>query len=80
MTGYVAQGREAAVSGELIRIGRGLLGYGGRSKIMARVFPRRDIYWPPALSNKSERESRRRKHESARGSSAARDLNLILSS
>jgi hypothetical protein len=41
---HVAQGREAAVSGELTRISRGLLGYGGRSKIMARVFPRRDIY------------------------------------
>ena len=40
----VAQGHEAAVSGELIRIIHGLLGYGGRSKIMAGVFPRRDIY------------------------------------
>jgi hypothetical protein len=41
---HMAQGREAAVSGELIRISHGLLGYGGRSKIMAGVFPRRDNY------------------------------------
>jgi hypothetical protein len=41
---HVAQGHEAAVSGELIRTSRGLLGYGGRSKIMVGVFPRRDIY------------------------------------
>jgi hypothetical protein len=58
--GYVALGREVAVSGELIWISRGLIGYGGRSKIMAGVFPRRDIYWPLALSNWSERESQRR--------------------
>jgi hypothetical protein len=41
---HVARGREAAVSGELIQISSGLLGYGGRSKIMAGVFPRRDIF------------------------------------
>jgi hypothetical protein len=44
MLGHVVQGREAVVFGELIRISRGLLEYGGWSKIMVRVFPRRDIY------------------------------------
>jgi hypothetical protein len=44
MLGHAVQGREATVFGELIRISRGLLGYGGWSKIMAGVFPRHDIY------------------------------------
>jgi hypothetical protein len=59
---HVEQGHEAAVSGELIRIHRGWLGYGGRSNLVAGAYPRCDIYWPPALSNWSERESRQWKH------------------
>jgi hypothetical protein len=43
---HVAQGREEAISGEPIQIHRGLLGYGGRSKIAVGVYPRRDIYLP----------------------------------
>jgi hypothetical protein len=57
---HVAQGRKEAISGEPIQIHCGLLGYGGRSKIVAGVYPRRDIYLPPVLSNCSERESPRR--------------------
>jgi hypothetical protein len=49
--GHMAQGREVAISGEPIQINRGLLGYGGRSKIVAGVYPQRDIYGPPVLSN-----------------------------
>jgi hypothetical protein len=48
---HVAQGREVAISGEPIQIDRGLLGYGGQSKIVVGVYPRRDIYLPPVLSN-----------------------------
>jgi hypothetical protein len=51
MTRHVAQGRKVAISSEPIRSSRDLLGYGGRSKIMAGVYPRRDIYLPPVLSN-----------------------------
>ena len=51
MPRHVAQGREEAISGEAIQIHRGLLGYGGRSKIVVGVYPRRDIYLPPVLSN-----------------------------
>ena len=48
---HVAQGREVAISSEPIQINRGLLGYDGRSKIVAGVYPRRDIFLPPVLSN-----------------------------
>jgi hypothetical protein len=48
---HVAQGREVAISGEPIRSNRDLLEYGGRSKIVAGVYPRRDIYLPPVISN-----------------------------
>jgi hypothetical protein len=48
---HVAQGREVAISVEPIQIDRGLLGYGGRSKIVAGVYPWRDIFLPPVLSN-----------------------------
>ena len=47
----VVQGREVSISGEPIQIDHGLLGYGGRSKIVVGVYPRRDIYLPPVLSN-----------------------------
>jgi hypothetical protein len=48
---HVAQGCEVAISDEPIQIDRGLLGYGGRSKIVVGVYPRRDIYLLPVLSN-----------------------------
>jgi hypothetical protein len=48
---HVAQGREVAIFSEPIQINRGLLGYGGQSKIVAEVYPRHDIYLPPMLSN-----------------------------
>jgi hypothetical protein len=48
---HVAQGHEVSISGEPIRSNRDLLGYGGRSKIVAGVYPRRDIYLPSVLSN-----------------------------
>jgi hypothetical protein len=48
---HVAQGREVAISGEPIQINRGLRGYGGRSKLVVGVYPRRDIFLPPVLSN-----------------------------
>jgi hypothetical protein len=57
MPRHVAQGREVAISSEPIQIIRGLLGYDGRSKIVAGVYPRRDIFLPRVLSNGSERES-----------------------
>jgi hypothetical protein len=51
MPRHMAQGREVAISGEPIRSNRDLLGYGGWSKIVAGVYPQRDIYIPPMLSN-----------------------------
>ena len=48
---HVAHDRAMASSGEPIQHNRGLLGYGGRSKIVAGAYPRRDIYLPPVLSN-----------------------------
>jgi hypothetical protein len=48
---HLAQGCEVAIFDEPIQINCGLLGYGGRSKIVAGVYPRRDIYLPPVLSN-----------------------------
>jgi hypothetical protein len=36
---HVVQGREEAISGEPIQGGRDTLGYGGQSKIAARVHP-----------------------------------------
>jgi hypothetical protein len=48
---HVEQGREVSISGEPIQIDRGLLGYGGWSKIVAGVYPRCDIYGPPVLSS-----------------------------
>jgi hypothetical protein len=54
---HVAQGRAVAISSEPIQGGHDTPGYGGRSKIVAGVYPRRDIYGPPVLSNWSERES-----------------------
>jgi hypothetical protein len=48
---HVSQDSEVAISGEPIRSNCDLLGYGGRSKIVAGVYPRCDIYLPPALSN-----------------------------
>jgi hypothetical protein len=51
MPRHVAQGREVAISGKPIQINCGLLGYGGRSKIVVGVYPRRDIYLPLVLSN-----------------------------
>jgi hypothetical protein len=41
---HVVKGCEVAISGEPIQIDRGLLGYGGQSKIVVGVYPRRDIY------------------------------------
>jgi hypothetical protein len=41
---HVAQDRAVASSGEPIQLNRGLLRYGGRSKIVAGAYPRRDIY------------------------------------
>jgi hypothetical protein len=73
------KGREAAASGELIRSGRGKLGM----MVGVKYWPEhiRGVIFtdPPTLSSWPERESRRQQHESARGSSAARGLNLILS-
>jgi hypothetical protein len=69
---YVAQGREVAISGEPIRSNRDLLGYGGRSKIVVGVYPRRDIYLPLVLSNGSECESPRRARIQTHGSSVVR--------
>jgi hypothetical protein len=43
MPGHVAQGREVANSGEPIHSGCDSGGYGGRSRIVAGVHPRRDI-------------------------------------
>jgi hypothetical protein len=43
MPGHVAQGCEVANSGEPIRSGRDSGGYGGRSRIVARVHPWCDI-------------------------------------
>jgi hypothetical protein len=57
---HVEQGHVEAICGEPIQIHRGMLGYGGRSKIVAGAYPRRDIYGSPVLSNWSERESPRR--------------------
>jgi hypothetical protein len=48
---HVAQDRIVDSSGEPIQHNRGLLGYGGRSKIVAGAYPRRDIYRSPVLSN-----------------------------
>ena len=48
---HVAQGREEAISGKPIQIHCGLLGYGGQSKIVAGVYPWRDISLPPVPSN-----------------------------
>jgi hypothetical protein len=48
---HLAQDRAVASSGEPIQHNRGLLGYGGRSKIVAGAYPRRDIYGSPVLSN-----------------------------
>jgi hypothetical protein len=48
---HVAQGCEVAISGKPIQIDRGLLGYGGRSKIVVEVYPQCDIYLPLMLSN-----------------------------
>jgi hypothetical protein len=38
---YVAQGREAAVTDELIQSGRGKTWYGGRGKLLVGRYPRR---------------------------------------
>jgi hypothetical protein len=46
MPRHVAQGREVANSSEPIQSGRDILGYGGRSKIVAGVQPQRDISLP----------------------------------
>ena len=48
---HVAHDRAVASSGEPIQPNSGLLGYGGRSKIVARAYPQRDIYGSPVLSN-----------------------------
>jgi hypothetical protein len=48
---HVAHGCEVAISGEPIQIDRGLLEYGGRSKIVVGVYPQRDIYLLLVLSN-----------------------------
>jgi hypothetical protein len=48
---HMVKGREVSIFGEHIRSNCDLLGYDGWSKIVARVYPRRDIYGPPVLSN-----------------------------
>jgi hypothetical protein len=48
---HVAQGREVAISREPIQSGCDTLEYGDQSKIVTGVYPRRDIYGPPVLSN-----------------------------
>jgi hypothetical protein len=48
---HVAQDRAVASSGEPIQPNSGLLGYSGRSKIVARAYPQRDIYGSLVLSN-----------------------------
>jgi hypothetical protein len=76
---HVAQGCEVAISGEPIQINRGLLEYGGQSKIVAGVYPQRDIFLPwcyptdPSVNHDGERKSECMAHR-RRG-----DLNLILS-
>jgi hypothetical protein len=42
----VSSERQKANSGELIHIGRDMLVYGGRSKLVAGKYPWRDIYLP----------------------------------
>jgi hypothetical protein len=66
MPRHVAQDREVANSGEPIQSGHDTLGYGGRSKIVVGVHPRRDIYLPPrryltepSTNHRGKRESRR---------------------
>jgi hypothetical protein len=46
MPGYMAQGREVANFGEPIHSGCDSGGYGGRSRIVVGVHPRRDISLP----------------------------------
>jgi hypothetical protein len=48
---HVTQGREVANSGESIRSGRDIGGYGGRSRLVTGVHPRCDISYPSALFN-----------------------------
>jgi hypothetical protein len=69
---HVAQGREVANSGESIRSGRDLGGYGGRGRIVAGVQPRCDISYPSSLSICAGHESPRLARIRAHGSSAAR--------
>jgi hypothetical protein len=69
---HVAQDREVANSGESIKSGRDSREYGGRSRIVAGVHPRCDIYYPSSLSICARHESPRLARIWAHGSPAAR--------